>query len=138
MDVALDGGHADLALVGNLTGGHQALDGVEAHTRGLGRGHKLRQEELALVKEDANLIEGGDKVVVDEVHGVVVGQQAFGLGRDLALAARDDHVADGVVIGACGGACGRRGIARCRLSGRRVRGDLIRVGPAGVAFDVSG
>ena len=42
MDVALDGGHADLALVGDLAGGHQALDGVEAHARGLGRGHELR------------------------------------------------------------------------------------------------
>ena len=72
MDVALDGGHADLALVGDLAGGHQALDGVEAHARGLGRGHELRQEELALVKEDTHLVEGGDKVVVDEVHGVVI------------------------------------------------------------------
>ena len=113
MDVALDGGHADLALVGDLAGGHQALDGVEAHACGFGRGHKLRQEELALVKEDANLVEGGDKVIVDEVHGVVVCQQTLGLGSDLAFAARDDHVADGVVIGACGGACGRRGIDRC-------------------------
>ena len=74
MDVALDGGHADLALVGNLAGGHQALDGVEAHACGLGRGHELRQEKLSLVKEDANLVEGGDKVIVDEVHGVVVCQ----------------------------------------------------------------
>ena len=113
MDVTFNGGHADLTLVGNLAGGHQALDGVEAHACGLGRGHKLRQEELALVKEDAHLVEGGDKVVVDEVHGIVICQQALGLGRDFALAARDDHVADGVVIGACGGACGRRGIARC-------------------------
>ena len=113
MDVALDGGHADLALVGNLAGGHQALDGIEAHARCFCRGHELRQEEFALVKEDADLVEGGDKVVVDEVHGVVVGQQALGLGRDFALAARDDHVTDGVVIGACGGACGGRSIARC-------------------------
>ena len=111
MDVALDGGHADFALVGNLAGGHQTLDGIEAHARGLGRGHELRQEEFALVKEDTDLVEGRNKVVVDEVHGVVVGQQALGLGRDLALTARDDHVADGVVVGACGGARGRRGIA---------------------------
>jgi len=28
VDIALDGGHADLALVGNFAGGHQPLDGV--------------------------------------------------------------------------------------------------------------
>ena len=68
----------------------------------------------------------------------MVGQQALGFGRDLALAARDDHVADGVVVGAGSGACGRRGIARGGLGSCRVRGDLVRVGPAGVALDVSG
>ena len=47
-------------------------------------------------------------------------------------------MADGVVVGAGGGARGGCGIARCCLSGRRVRGDLIRIGPAGVALDVSG
>ena len=139
MDVALDGGHANLTLVGNLAGGHQAFDGIEAHARGLGRGHELRQEELALVKEDSDLIEGGDKVVVDEVHGVVVGQQAFGLGRDFALASRDDHVADGVVVAVgAGGASSGRGVGRCGLSCCRVGGDLVRIGPAGIALDVSG
>ena len=77
-------------------------------------------------------------MVVDEVHGVVVGQQALGLGRDLAFATRDDHVADGIVVGACGGACGRHGIARSSLGCCWVCGDLVRVGPAGVALDVSG
>ena len=139
MDVALDGGHADLALVGDLAGGHQALDGVKAYARGFGRGHKLRQEELALVKEDANLVEGGDKVIVDEVHGVVVCQQALGLGSDLAFAARDDHATNRVVVAVgAGGARGRRGIIRCGLSRCRVGGDLVRIGPAGVALDVSG
>ena len=33
-EVDLDGGHADLTLVGNLAGGHQAFDGIEAHARG--------------------------------------------------------------------------------------------------------
>ena len=114
MDVALDGGHADLALVGNLAGGHQTLDGVEAHARGLGRGHKLRQEELALVKEDAHFVEGGDKVVVDEVHGVVVCQQTLGLGSNLAFAARDDHATNRVVVAVgAGGASSGCGIARC-------------------------
>ena len=77
-------------------------------------------------------------MVVDEVHSVVVGQQALGLGRDLALTARDDHVADGVVVGAGSGARGGRGIVRCCLGCRRVRGNLVRVGPAGVALDISG
>ena len=138
VDIALDGGHANLALVGNLAGGHQPLDGVKTHACRLGRGHELRQEELSLVKEDANFVEGGDKVLVDEVHGVVVCQQTLGLGRDFALAARDDHVADGVVIGACGGADSGHGVGRCGLSRRRVGGDLVRIGPAGVALDVSG
>ena len=139
MDVALDGGHADLALVGDLAGGHQALDGVEAHACGFGRGHKLRQEELALVKEDANLVEGGDKVIVDEVHGVVVCQQTLGLGSDLAFAARDDHATNRVVVavGAVGAGSGH-GVGRCGLSCCRVGGDLIRIGPAGIALDVSG
>ena len=139
MNVALDGGHADLALVGDLAGGHQALDGVEAHACGFGRGHELRQEELSLVKEDANLVESGDKVIVDEVHGVVVCQQTLGLGSDLAFAARDDHATNRGVIAVGGGGAGSgRGVGRCGLSRRRVRGDLVRVGPAGVAFDVSG
>ena len=77
-------------------------------------------------------------MIVDEVHGVVICQQTLGLGRDLAFASRDDHVADGVVIGACGGACGRRGVGRYRLGRRRVCGDLVWIGPAGVALDVSG
>ena len=139
VDVALDGGHADFALVGNLAGGHQALDGVKAHTRGLGRGHELRQEELSLVKEDANLVEGGDKVVVDEVHGVVICQKTLGLGCNLAFAARDDHATNRVVVAvSAGGASSGRGVGRYYLSRRRVRGDLVRIGPAGVAFDVSG
>ena len=96
----------------------------------------MRQEELALVKEDAHLVEGGDKVVVDKVHGVVVCQQTLGLGSDLAFAARDDHATDRVVVAV--GAGGRRGITRCGLSRCRVCGDLIRIGPAGVALDVSG
>ena len=97
------------------------------------------KEELALVKEDANLVEGGDKVIVDEVHSVVVCQQALGLGSDLAFAARDDHSTNRVVVAvSAGGASSRRGITRCGLSRCRVGGDLVRIGPAGIALDVSG
>ena len=75
-------------------------------------------------------------MVVDEVHGVVICQQTLGLGRDFALAARDDHVADGVVVAV--GASSGHSVGRYCLSRRRVRGDLVRIGPAGVALDVSG
>ena len=78
-------------------------------------------------------------MIVDEVHGVVVCQQTLGFGSDLAFAARDDHVADGVVVAVgAGGASSGRGVGRCGLSCCRVCGDLIRIGPAGVALDVSG
>ena len=78
-------------------------------------------------------------MIVDEVHGVVVCQQTLGLGSDLAFAARDDHATNRVVVAVgAGGARGRHGITRCGLGGCRVGGDLVRIGPAGVALDVSG
>ena len=92
-----------------------------------------------MVKEDAHLVEGGDKVIVDEVHGVVICQQTLGLGRDLAFAARDDHATDRVIVAVgAGDTSGGCGVGRGGLGGCRVGGDLIRIGPAGVAFDVSG
>ena len=78
-------------------------------------------------------------MIVDEVHGVVICQQTLGLGRDLALAARDDHATNRVVVAVgAGGAGGGHSVGRYCLSRRRVRGDLVRIGPAGVALDVSG
>ena len=69
----------------------------------------------------------------------MAGQQALGLGSDLSLAARDDHVADGVVVAVgAGDTSGGHGVGRCGLSCCRVGGDLVRIGPAGIALDVSG
>ena len=78
-------------------------------------------------------------MIVDEVHGVVVCQQALGLGSDLAFAARDDHATNRVVVAVgAGGASSGHGVGRCGLSCCRVCGNLVRIGPAGVALDVSG
>ena len=78
-------------------------------------------------------------MVVDKIHSVVVGQQALSLGRDLALTARDDHATNWVVVAVgAGGASSGHGVGRCGLSRCRVGGDLVRIGPAGIALDVSG
>ena len=142
VDVALDRGQHDRALVRDLVCGHEALDGIETRARGLGGGHELRQEELALVEAVAHLVERGDELLVDELHGIGRLEQFLGKRRDLALAARDYQLANGA---ACTRARPRRQSPRRARRARRVRarsarstradGNLVRVGPAGISLD---
>ncbi len=61
VDVALDGGHADLTLVGNLAGGHQAFDGIEAHARGLGPAMSCGKKNLPWSKRTPTSSRAGIK-----------------------------------------------------------------------------
>ena len=77
VDVPLDGGEDDLLLLLLRQVGHRFVDHRERRFGCFGAHQKLREEDAAVLKSFADLIESGDEHLVDQVHRGGAVRQCF-------------------------------------------------------------